>query len=186
MEQLEFSQPDTPASLSVWPGGVEARTMTAISGRKFFGLLTNAGRIGFCVKTLLATSQWGSTLCYLTWKARATPAGRLLFQLVPRMPRTGATESGLLPTPMTTDAKNNGGPGMMNRNTPQLNAAAVMLATPTTEQGGARLRETVSGKLNADFVEAMMGFPVGWTLIESGKRRPSVTKRGRKPGQASE
>ncbi|XIG25805.1 hypothetical protein PRJ39_06215 [Lysobacter enzymogenes] len=45
-------------------------------------------------KTLLASSRWGSTEFLLTWKAKATPAGRLLFQLAPSMPRTGEIGSG--------------------------------------------------------------------------------------------
>ena len=37
-------------------------------------------------KMLLESSRWNSTTCYLTWKARATPQSRLLFQLVPSTP----------------------------------------------------------------------------------------------------
>jgi len=53
---------------------------------------------------LLATSAWASTTCYLTWKDKVTPAGRLLFQLAPSTPRIDGTEFGLLPTPKAMDS----------------------------------------------------------------------------------
>jgi hypothetical protein len=48
---------------------------------------------------LLGISTWGSMTCYLTWKKSVTPAGRLLFRLVPSTPRTAGIGFGLLPTP---------------------------------------------------------------------------------------
>lgn len=53
----------------------------------------------------------------------------------------------LLPTPTTQDASNNGGPSQSNRNSPPHSAVA-------------------NGKLNPRFVEAMMGFPIGFTDLE--------------------
>ena len=50
----------------------------------------------------------------------------------------------LYPTPLVTDSKNNGGPGSQKRNSPQLNAQ-------------------VGGKLNPQWVEWLMGWPIGWT-----------------------
>jgi len=56
---------------------------------------------------LLVSSRWDSTEFSLTWKAKATPAGRLLFQLAPSTPRIDATASGLLggvwPTAVAND-----------------------------------------------------------------------------------
>ncbi|AEM50753.1 methyltransferase [Stenotrophomonas maltophilia JV3] len=48
-------------------------------------------------------ARTGSTECLLTWKQRTTPAGRSLSQLVPSMRPTGATASGLWPTPAARD-----------------------------------------------------------------------------------
>lgn len=62
-----------------------------------------------------------------------------------------------LPTPTTQDAHNNGAPSQLERNAPPLNAV-------------------VGGKLNADWVELLMGWPAGWTSLpldsgtETGKR----------------
>ena len=53
----------------------------------------------------------------------------------------------LYPTPLVTDSKNNGGPGSQKRHSPQLNAI-------------------VGGKLNPQWVEWLMGWPIGWTDLE--------------------
>jgi hypothetical protein len=51
------------------------------------------------------------------------------------------------PTPTTQDAANNGDPSQSERNTPPLNAI-------------------VGGLLNPDWVEWLMGWPIGWTDLE--------------------
>jgi len=53
-------------------------------------------------------------------------------------------KNGYWPTPTVQDAKNNGSPSKMRRNTKPLNAE-------------------VGGKLNPDWVEWLMAWPVGWT-----------------------
>jgi hypothetical protein len=80
------------------PGSEQARAMTAGSGRTCAGLLRLQGRVGFLARMCLASSRWASTVCWLTWKAKATPSGRLLCRLVPKTPDTGANECGLWPT----------------------------------------------------------------------------------------
>ena len=50
----------------------------------------------------------GSTECSMTWKERATPAGRSFFQLQPSAPRTRETDFGLWPTPTARDYKDSG------------------------------------------------------------------------------
>ena len=51
------------------------------------------------------------------------------------------------PTPTVQDAKNNGSPSQMDRNTPPLNAVA-------------------GGSLNPPWVEWLMGWPLGWTDLK--------------------
>ena len=65
-------------------------------------------------------------------------------------PELGTSEngSGLLPTPTTQDSENNGGPSQRERNTPPLNAI-------------------VDGLLNPDWVEWLMGWPIGWTDLDN-------------------
>lgn len=85
------------------PGSAWARRMTAISGQKCSGSLTSFGPIECLVKTLLESSRWGSTLCYLTWNRSVTPAGRSLFRLRPSAPPTAGIASGFLPTPQAQE-----------------------------------------------------------------------------------
>ena len=151
------SQPDTHASHLVRPGSDEARKMTVTSGRKYLPLCKQSGRLGAFSRMFLDTSAWASTKCYLTWKAKATPSNRLLFQLAPSMPRTDETESGLWPTATTQDNPQVRGQGKTigtNRGT-TLGGAVRMWATPTaaiaqgtakppTKGGGSRdLRQDV-------------------------------------------
>ena len=98
------SQQDTPASPSVSQGSKKAQKMTATSGRTSLELLHKNDPLGAFSKMFMVTSQWASTRCYLTWKPKATPQGRLLFQLAVSMPPTEGTGSGLWATPRTTDA----------------------------------------------------------------------------------
>lgn len=72
--------------------------MTVTSGLRCLELYRKSGPVGSLVRMLLASSAWSSTVCYLTWKASATPAKRLLFRLVPSMPRTDETVAPLWPT----------------------------------------------------------------------------------------
>ena len=88
---------DTPASHSRLPGSDEAIKMTDTSGRKCLELSKLSGRLGLLEKMLLDTSLWASTRCYLTWKGKATPQGRSLFQLVPLTHLTDETEVGSSP-----------------------------------------------------------------------------------------
>ena len=103
-KQLTLFAVATRANRSLLPGSEEARKMTAISGRKCYDLYENVCRLGLLPKMLLGTLAWGSTKCFLTWKEKATPGGRLLFQLAVSMPPTEGTGSGLLLTPNAMDA----------------------------------------------------------------------------------
>ena len=108
IEESLFSQEDFPASRSVVPGSNEARTMTAISGRKCSESYKRQGQLGLLVRMLLESSAWHSTKSVLIWKRVDTRSSRSLFQLAVSMPRTEETEYGLLrgggamwPTPRT-------------------------------------------------------------------------------------
>ena len=217
-EQLTLFPADSPASPFLWPGSDEARKMTVTSGRRCCGLLKNSGPVGLLARMLLESSQWRSTRCYLTWKAAGTPAGRLLFRLVPSTPRTGGTGSPLWPTITKFDATCGDLPGKEyngeTRHAMKLIQAAKLWPMPTaspcgiTARTGGRplekstklgtqvamaegllptpiatdwknrgrkerekgrefqLQGYVGGQLNPTWVEALMGFPVGWTELE--------------------
>ena len=117
MEEMETPTKQKPAQLSIFspagspvshflvPGSREARKMTVTSGRRCYALYQKYARLGSLVKMLLESSTWHSTKCYLTWKTRATPANRLLFQLAPKTPRTDGIGFGLLPTASAWDGQ---------------------------------------------------------------------------------
>ena len=107
-----LSRQATPASPFPLLGSRKARQMTVTSGRMCLKSLSAKDPLGAFLKMLVVTSTWASTRCYLTWKTKATPQGRLLFQLAPSMPRTDATGSGLWATPRTTDGT--GGPNKLD------------------------------------------------------------------------
>ena len=104
-KQSQYYQGDFLASHSVQPGSDEARRMTVTSGLRCLELYRRSDPVGSLVRMLLESSHWRSTKCYLTWKESATPAKRLLFRLVPSMPRIDETVVQYWPTPTARDCK---------------------------------------------------------------------------------
>jgi hypothetical protein len=89
------------------------KTTPAISGLKCLELSGSSGPLGLLEKMLLGSSAWAWTKYSLTWKPKATPQGRLIFQLARLAPRTSDNESGLLHTP--TAKANQTSPSMVDR-----------------------------------------------------------------------
>ena len=58
------------ASLSVTPGGEEARKMTATSGRQCIAPSMKSSPLGLWLKTLLESSRWSSRARFLRWQAQ--------------------------------------------------------------------------------------------------------------------
>lgn len=203
-DQLMLFAEDIHASHSASPGSEEARRMTAISGLSIAGLSKNSGPLGCLEKTLLGTSRWVSTVSYLTWNASATPAGCLLFRLVPLTLATSENELGLLPTPTAGESNDYGtnwkslarldkGGRIMRR------LANRFLPTPNASDDGDRggpsnpaiqrrmdigkqlnLSMHWDGPLSPLFVEEMMGFPEGWTEIGCGHSEMPLSRKSRK------
>ncbi len=166
MDQLTLSLEDTLVSLSVSPGSDQARMMTATSGQKYSALLDQSNPVGYCSKMLLDTSRWVSTTCFLTWTPSATPRNRSLFRLAPSIQSTEEIESGLWPTPTANDFKGAGMSGMLRD---RLDYAV--------ERGGTKskqyTRQEQHGRLNPDWVEWLMGYPIGWTDCEDSETQSS-------------
>ena len=145
-----------PASRSALPGSEEAKRMTVTSGLKCLELYQNSDLLGLLVRMLLGSSIWRSTRYTLTWKTKVTPCKRLLFRLVPLTRRTGGTDAPLWPTP-TTGAGLCGGTGNFQQ-LKNLEARGQI-----TEEERRSMAAGNGGQLNPDWVEWMMGFPLGWT-----------------------
>ena len=189
-EWLTSSQEDIPASPSRQPGSAEAIKMTDISGRRCLELSKLSGPAGSLEKMLLATSLWASTRCYLTWKPQATPAGATLFRLSPQTPHTDETDAGLWPTPDTKGFTNDGSLQMLSKMVADRSQWSAMAnragckqkeriwPTPTARdwkgpsgralKGEAKdLPSEAGGSLNPNWVEWLMGYPVGYTDLNS-------------------
>lgn len=150
-----------------------------------------------CVAYLLGTKAWYSSKSALTWKPHSTKYSRLLFQLSPSTLPIGETVSGgLLATPNTLDNMEPKTPKAIQKeatvtrkgrtnfaNLKEQIAYGKLLPTPDAHQRGARVNQNghqlttqdVIGqqtglKLQPNFVEWMMGFPIGWTEL-----KPSAT-----------
>jgi len=165
------SAADIPASRSVSPELAERMRTTATSGRSCVELLHARDPLGSFAKTLLATSAWGSTKCSLTWKALATPRGRLLFQLVPQELATDGTASGLLPTLTARDHKS-------DSCTPEYRAKRDAMTM------GKTLPWTMGGLLNPRWCEGLMGFPRDHTALEPSEM-PSTRRSSKRSGGQS-
>jgi len=195
-------------SPSASPASRERRKTTATSGRRCAALLHSRDPLGSLVKTLLVSSRWHSTMCWLTWKPSTTPGGRLLFRLVPSMRDTDGTVSGsLLPTPVTVDSRSlfNRSPSSGAARRPTLGAMARYNLWPTPVardfkgQGMSRERRATrepdnlcsavaetdgSGPLNPQWVEWLMGFPTGWTELEPSEMPSSRRSSKRSAAQS--
>ncbi|ALN83046.1 putative methyl transferase protein [Lysobacter antibioticus] len=102
----------SPASRSALQAASARKRTTATSGRNCAALLHRRAPLYSWPRTLLASSRWASTEFLLTWRLKATPAGRLLFQLAPSTPRTDATGFGssvaVWPTATANDPEKRG------------------------------------------------------------------------------
>lgn len=130
---------DFPASRTVLPAEDLERMTLDISGPKCLGQFAPYNRDGSWAKmfaALLAGMEgWSSTRCRLTWKMRDTRCSRFFCQLQASAHRTGASASGLLPTPTgMEDRTKNITEKNYHKKKGNLATAAIMglLPTPTT------------------------------------------------------
>lgn len=198
-----------PANRSAKPESGEARTTTAISGRRCYGSYASFNRHGSSVRTLVAsllgTKAWYSNKCALTWRLRAMKYNRFLFQLRPSTHRTGEIESGLLHTPRTGAQEGWGWNGSRTKKQPNLAMRISMLPTPNAKDGergssanynpksevqNERSVVTLIGqgtgkklRLQPAFPEWMMGFPKGWCDFPTERLsvKPGGGKKRSKP-----
>ncbi len=182
LKQLTLFAGDSLASLTVKPGSAEARQMTVTSGRNISELLTRCDPLGLLVKMCLTSEQLFSIKCYLTWKIWRTPQNRCVYLLAPLALTTSENESlfWLTPTAHDANAIKRSREGWLkrmeyrksiNRNTtpPGSLAEQVLLSdiAPVVNVTGDILhRIDRGGMLNPEWVEWLMGFPIGWTELE--------------------
>ena len=144
------SLPDSPASRSRSLDQAEPQKTNAMDGPTPFASFAMWDQ---------ATHSWRtSQVCLLPhmgtlvrfsgiWPNRGTMRDGKCYPLPMWGLRISARGCGWLPTPLVHDASNNGAKGQHNRNTPPLNAV-------------------VDGRLSPDWVEWIMGWPIGWTRLD--------------------
>ena len=160
-------QDPAPASLSALPDRGAVLPTNATCGPSGSISLASADlELSLVSKLKQRLGTAGSTLFNLTWKAKATPAKRLYFQLVPLMPHTAETEFGLWPTPRASEWKGTGPLGSKSHNH-RLERGYLDATVQEASQE--------SGSLNPAWVEWLMGFPIGHTDLN-----PSETQSFRK------
>jgi len=167
----------------------------ALYGLKCTDYSTSPCPVGLLSRMLLASSRWNCYTSSLTWKLWVTPCNHSLFRLVQSGHGTNGNEPGLLPTVSAYDAqqrhnrKDTG--NMENVPTNALLGRTIGKLLPTVdancgERGGQNperidayrnftindaVRATPGQKdglrLSPAFAEWMMGYPEGWTDIES-------------------
>lgn len=160
-EQLTLFPAASRANPSPKPDSAEARAMTATSGRRCLELSTSCGLLGSLERMLLTSSIWRSTMCFLTWKVKATPHGRLWFQLAASALRTKDTDLQSWPTP--TAGRSGAGPA------PTEGRDIHQVVAPMPEGGLPCGGGT--GNLNPEWTEWLMGFPTGWTELDASETR---------------
>ena len=118
--------------------------------------------LGSLERMLLTSSIWRSTMCFLTWKVKATPHGRLWFQLAASALHTKDTDLQSWPTPTAMDAT--GLARHLRKNATSTRSLLLCQKVAYLAGGG-------TGNLNPEWTEWLMGFPTGWTELDASETR---------------
>lgn len=211
------SQEVSPASPFPLPAGERARRTAVTSGLTCSVPFTRSGPVGLLVRTLVASSRWYSPARRLTWdvsplcserislytvsgrntssrpsavilSVKDIPSSRCLFRLVPSVPRTEGTVSGLLPTPIASDFKVRG-PGSQQKGLPEI-IREMLLPTPTAteihhrqrverwkRQGRTSMHEAEDGEKNPNGLTDFLDFHGLLPTLEH------IGKKGKNPRQ---
>lgn len=151
-----------PASRTPEPTPTGAASMTSATfGPSLPGCSEAAARLSSWESSLrMRLPMAGGTKLPLTWKERATPAGRSASLLVRSGRNTKGSDFGLLPTLAARDYR-------------------FPNAKPYSERGGGKkgqqLPEVMGGPLNPAWCLSFMGFPEGWEAS-----RPQATPSSRR------
>ena len=151
-------------SRSVWQETKKGKTIPVISGQNFRGWSKSLDRVGLSVKMYLEYSVSRQTQFVPIWSVKGTKLGFGIMKLRVSERNTEGSVSFLLRTP---DAHCDRGfrkretfEKRMKKGLPlQLNDQIAHMFTNKEISAG--------GSLNPNFVEALMGFPIGWTELKA-------------------
>lgn len=203
------------------PAGERVRRTAVTSGLTCSVPFTRSGPVGLLVRTLVASSRWYSPVRRLTWdvsplcserislftvsgrntssrpsavilSVKDIPSSRCLFRLVPSVPRTEGTVSGLLPTPIASDFKVRG-PGSQQKGLPEI-IREMLLPTPTAteihhwqrverwkRQGRTSMHETEDGEKNPNGLTDFLDFHGLLPTLEHIGRKGKNPRQGGLP-----
>ena len=220
-ERSTSSREVSPASPFQSPASEGARRTAVTSGLTCSVPFTRSGPVGLLVRTLVASSRWYSPVRRLTWdvsplcserislytvsgrntssrpsvgilSVKDIPSSRCLFRLVPSVPRTEGTVSGLLPTPIASDFKVRG-PGSQQKGLPEI-IREMLLPTPTAteihhwqrverwkRQGRTSMHETEDGEKNPNGLTDFLDFHGLLPTLEHIGRKGKNPRQGGLP-----
>lgn len=203
------------------PAGERVRRTAVTSGLTCSVPFTRSGPVGLLVRTLVASSRWYSPARRLTWdvsplcserislytvsgrntssrpsavilSVKDIPSSRCLFRLVPSVPRTEGTVSGLLLTPIASDFKVRG-PGSQQKGLPEI-IREMLLPTPTAteihhwqrverwkRQGRTSMHETEDGEKNPNGLTDFLDFHGLLPTLEHIGRKGKNPRQGGLP-----
>ena len=193
--QSILSQEASPASRFPWLESKGAKKTTVTSGLKCSGLSESLRRVGWSARTFLESCELPLPTLSRTWSVKAITPSCLLLKLRLSERRTGESASHLWPTATARDYKEGTAKscanilvnGLLGRAVHATNAG--LFPTPTTGAGlcggtgnfqqlkalrecgmiTEEERRSMSagngGSLNPEWVEWLMGYPIGWTAV---------------------
>jgi hypothetical protein len=184
LSQLTFSLEDSHASLSALPDDDSENQTPAGSGRISHDSFARYNRDGRYWKTPQDSFLPGWDQFSETWPKAGTMQNGVCYRQPNWERRISVIESGLWPTPQSRDYRSGEGHRWLDRENRSRNlndAVAYSMnykMTPDSQpiKGG--------GQLNPQWVEWLMGYPIGWTDLEDSAT-PSSHKSSNTSDDAS-
>lgn len=161
LEQWTLWQEEFFASHSVSQDEDATWMMTAISGLRLLPLLKEKSLLGYVSKILPVSSTWHSTWDTLAWKAKGANHRHMYFQLVASVRHTNESARSLWRTPATHDAHPHSISVLLRYLIGKKpNGSYVQIGLDD------QVRAMDPGNLNPEWLESLMGFPVGRTALD--------------------
>lgn len=142
----------TPANPSAWRAPARAKTTRATFGPTSCGWFAKWDRALSAWRTSAATFPWGSLKYLGTWPTQGSALNGACFRRKKWARPTAVNGSSYLPTPaaQTYGTNKGGAAGRVGKERPSLETMA----------------RRKGGQLCPQFVEVLMGLPIGWTALE--------------------
>jgi len=166
MEKSTSLQEASHVSLfPAWEKEQEER-MTATSGLKCYESQKLEGPIGSWLKMCLESSTWDSTRCSLIWSVKDTPQRRSVFQLAPSPLPTIGPESGWWRT-IRAGESTEWWENVQARRERMRKAGDTQTGDLMGLTQQAQRLDGKRGMVRPEFAEWLMGYPRGYTDLET-------------------